>query len=98
MAGEIEGDDAEVGFELDQVAGQRRQVAGAAEQAVQQYERVPTGARSYVSQDQEASRMPERISHSSWARSEAPRIRDRLPQYRQWMNAGSISTNRLPHL
>src|SRR5437660_163986 len=47
---------------------------------------------------QEARRSPERISYSSWARSEAPRMRERLPQYRQCTNAGSISMKKLPHL
>jgi hypothetical protein len=67
---------------------ERGEVTGAAEEAVQQDDR----ARSLAgAEDQDARRRPERISYSSWARSEAPRIRDRLPQYRQWMNAGSIS-------
>jgi hypothetical protein len=99
VAGEVEGEDVDIPTPFGQAAGERGEVARAAEKAVQQDERTGSGAGALVGEDgQEASRIPERCSHSSWARSEAPWIRDKLPQYRQWMNAGSISTNRLPHL
>jgi hypothetical protein len=88
VAGEVERQDAERGVAAGQAVRECGEVASAAEEAVQQDDR----ARSLAgAEDQDARRRPERISYSSWARSEAPRIRDRLPQYRQWMNAGSIS-------
>ena len=39
--------------------------------------------------DQDATRRPERSSNSSCSRSERFAMRAMVPQYRQWMNAGS---------
>ena len=80
MAGQIEGDDGEVGIPRAQQPREGREVAGAAEQTVQQHQRPRAGAGAGVGEGQDARRMPERSSHSSWASSEAPRMRDMLPQ------------------
>ena len=80
MPGEIERDDREVRVPCAQLPGESREIASTAEQTVQQHQRPGAGAGASVGEGQEARRIPERSSHSSWARSEAPRMRDMFPQ------------------